>query len=266
MGSLDQDIFTTVMAVTMVLLLLLGFIVSFIFIYNKRQIRHKIEMSLVKERYTQEILQTELEIKEQTLKNLSEEIHDNVGQVLSLAILNLSAIDLNDHDKAAIKIERITGLVEKAIADLRNLAKTMDAETIADTGLAVFVRLELDMLAKTGVYQTSFSLTGKERRLEGSREIVLYRMVQESINNIVKHSRATDIKIDMEYQEDGLVISIADNGKGFDMNNLSGRDIQKAGTGLKNMKNRASIIKASIDISSVILSGTRVKITVPFDV
>lgn len=264
MESSSGDIYVMIVTATIVLLLLLCFIVSFIFIYNNRQIRHKMEMKSVTERYNQEILVTQLEIKEQTLKNLSEEIHDNVGQVLSLAILNLTAIDLNNHEKAAAKIERITGLVEKAVADLRNLSKTMDGETIADAGLPAFIRLELDMLEKTGVFGTSLNLAGKERRLDGSKEIILYRMIQESINNIVKHSKATEVRIDMNYLEDRLIINIADNGRGFNIHDLSGNDIQKKGTGLKNMKNRATLIKATIDFKSVPSSGTNVLINVPF--
>jgi two-component system NarL family sensor kinase len=124
----NYDIYVMIIGVTVVLLILICFIVSFLFIYKNRQVRHQMEVKGIQEKYNQEILKTQLEIKEQTLKNISEEIHDNVGQVLSLAVVNLSAIDFNDVSKAESRVESISVLVKKAVSDLRNLSKTLDNE------------------------------------------------------------------------------------------------------------------------------------------
>lgn len=259
----NNDIVITIVSATLVLLIFLVFLISFLFIYKNRQIRHRAEMVSVKEKYDQEILKAQLEIKEQTLKNISEEIHDNVGQVLSLAVLNLSAIELNDIERAAIKIENVTRLVENAVSDLRNLSKTLDADNIITAGLIPLLRFELELLEKTGIYKTSFEITGQEQRLTDSREIVVYRIVQESLNNIIKHSRATVIRLRIDFSDAGLSIQIIDKGIGFDAEKIEEQSIHKQGAGLKNMRRRAGLIGAFFSIKSVPLKGTTISIVIP---
>ena len=226
--------------------------------------KNRVEMETVKEKYNQEILKSQLEIKEQTMKYISEEIHDNVGQVLSLVVLNLSGINLQDTAKAAAKIESITNLVEKAVADLRNLSKTLDGENIASLGLTAIIRFELDLLEKTGVYRTALKITGEEKRLEGSKELVLYRIIQEVLNNIIKHAKATVINIQVDYSDAQVEIGVADNGIGFDMGDKEKEVIYVGGAGLKNMEKRTKLIGGIFNIKSIASAGTTVSITIPF--
>lgn len=254
----SSDIIIMIVSVTIVLLMLLGFIISFIVLYKNRQAKHLREMEMITHVYNQEILRTQLEIREQTLKNIAQEIHDNVGQVLSLVVLNLSAIESSDP-----KIERITVLVEKAVTDLRNLSKTMDPENISTLGLAAAIRFELELLEKSGVHKTNFELNGMERKLDGSGEIVIYRIVQESLSNIIRHAKATVVKIDMEYTDERLMLSVSDNGIGIDQTQLPGNGIYKTGAGIRNMKNRAELIGASLHLDSEPGKGTRILLKLP---
>lgn len=259
----NHDIYIMIIGVTVVLLILICFIVAFLFLYKNRQVRHGMEIKSMQEKYDREILKTQLEIKEQTLKNISEEIHDNVGQVLSLAVLNLSAINFNDVARAEARVENISQLVKKAVTDLRNLSKTLDNDYTSSLGLSAITRLELEMLEKTGLYQTSFRITGTDRRLDASREIILYRIIQESLNNMIKHASASAVSIGMDFTGNHLAIEIKDNGKGFDPAELE-KDISRTGLGLKNMARRAQLIQASLDIKAVPSRGTSILLTVPF--
>lgn len=265
MGSTDNDIYIMIISFTVVLLILLIFIVSFLFIYKSRQVRYRTEMESVTEKYNQEILKTELEIKEQTLKNISEEIHDNVGQVLSLAVINLSAIELTDISGAAAKIENITQLVEKAIGDLRNLSKTLDAENIATLGLAAIIKFELDLLEKTGIYRTSLKFSGDEKRLNGHKELLLYRIIQESLNNVIKHAKASSVNIELGFSDTKLFIEITDDGIGFNVSDTGIKSIYENGAGIKNMKKRAGLIGVFLSIKSVPSVGTIISMTVPLN-
>ena len=262
MGSTDKDIYITIITVIIVLLILLIFIVSFLFIYKSRQVRHQTEMESVTEKYTQEILKTELEIKEQTLKKIAEEIHDNVGQVLSLAVLNLSAIEF-DNPQNIDKIESITQLVQKAVSDLRDLSKTLDAEDITTLGLTSFIKFEMDLLEKSGVYKTNLEYSGQEIRLNGHKELIIYRIIQESLNNIVKHAYARCITVALHFCTDMLAVSITDDGIGFDIDTISSTDIHSTGAGLRNMKKRATLIGASITITSFPKKGTDISLIIP---
>lgn len=252
-----------ILGVTAVLLTLLAFIVSFLFLYKNRQQQYRRNMDAATEHFNQEILKAQLEIKEQTLKNVSQEIHDNVGQVLSLAVLHLSAVDVTDTAGATDKIENVTGLVQKAVADLRNLSKTMDADNITVVGLAAMIRFELDLLEKTTVYTTSLEITGEEQRLDVRRELILYRIVQESFSNVMKHAKASAIMVRLDYSTEVLALRISDNGRGFDTAVLYNARIDQRGAGIKNMHSRAVLIGAEFGIQSS-ASGTDVCILIKY--
>ncbi len=262
MNSTDNDIFIMIISVTVVLLILVIFIISFLFMYKNRQTRYGAEMESLKEKYAQEILKTELEIKEQTLKNIAEEIHDNVGQVLSLAVLNLSAIESENPQKVD-KIEHITRLVQKALSDLRNLSKTLDADNIATLGLLPIIKFELDLLEKSGVYKTVLELSGSETRLSGHKELVIYRIIQESLNNIVKHAHASCVIVKINFSTDTLDIEIRDDGIGFAVNIHSATNPQNIGAGLRNMKKRAVLIGADFTVASGPTTGTVISLIIP---
>lgn len=259
MSTNNSDIVIIIVSAAVALLLLLVFIISFLFIYKNRQVRSEAALKSVTERYNREMLQTQLEIREQTLKNISEEIHDNMGQVLSLVVLNLSAVQLEDVESATSRIARSTALVQKVITDLRNLSKTLDAENMLKVGLRDIIAYELELLEKTGRLRTFFSSAGSEVRLEASRETIAYRIVQESLNNVIKHAQATELHVSMRFDAASLVISIADNGGGFD----AAVSFLKNGAGLKNMRNRAKLIGGDLEVRSVISSGTTIVLAVP---
>ena len=266
MSNNSSDIVVIIVSAAVALLLLLVFVISFLFIYKNRQVRSEAELKGLTERYDREILQTQLEIREQTLKNISEEIHDNMGQVLSLVVLHLSAVELNDAGSATSRILRSTELVQQVIADLRNLSKTLDAENMLRVGLREMIAYELELIEKTGRFRTVFSGDGQEVRLDASRETVVYRIVQESLNNIIKHAQATELGITMCFTEASLVISIADNGVGFDAGNGVMSSLRKNGSGLKNMRNRAKLIGGELEVRSERLAGTTIVLTVPISV
>lgn len=264
MGNYDEDIIAVVVATTVVLLILLSFIVSFLFIYKNRQLRNRTEQKQMQEKYEQEVLKTQLEIREQTLKNISEEIHDNVGQVLSLAVLSLSAIDLRDTEKAGEKIEHITERLQTVVGTLRDLSKTMDADNIEKMGLASMVARELNLLERTGTYRTLFHLNGDEQKLGASREIVAFRIIQESLNNIIKHARANEVLVALDYLEKKLVIKIQDNGVGFSSQAGTDTLAHTDGSGLVNMARRSALIDAEFAIESAQANGTKVTLSIPF--
>ena len=264
MENSESDIFVMVVGATVVLLILLAFIISFLFIYKNRQLRNKSEQKQIREKYEQEVLKTQLEIREQTLKNISEEIHDNIGQMLSLVILNLSAVDVESNPVAAQKIEAIGDMIRKIVANLRNLSKTLDADNISKMGMAAMIRMELDLLEKTGLYKTFFYMQGTEKKLDSSREIVIFRIVQESLNNIIKHARASEIRIELNYCDKELAIAIADNGVGFNRTRLTQNGKTYDGAGLQNMERRSRLINAHFTLQSLPAQGTKISLTIPF--
>ncbi|MEJ7692109.1 MAG: sensor histidine kinase [Daejeonella sp.] len=198
--------------------------------------------------YGQTLLKSQLEIQEQTLRHISREIHDNIGQVLSLVSLNLNTITAPDKEKLVFTNE----LVTKAIDDLRGLSKSLNPDRVQMIGITESIKTELDQLERTGIFQTSLDIKQDLKEISPEKTIILYRMVQEVLNNIIKHSRADQIVVSFESNEESDQISIEDNGCGFDLGNNS------PGIGLQNLRQRASMINAELNITSTINEGTTV--------
>ena len=218
----------------------------------------------MKEEFSISLLQTQLEIQEQTLKNISQEIHDNVGQVLTLAKLNLSTTVIQDQ-QATEKIKSTQQLIAKAIQDLRDLSRSLNTDYVEEMGLVRSIEYELEMLKKTETVETEFIISGKVLRLDKQKELILFRIVQEAIHNTVKHAEAKKIKAHIQFSESELSILIGDDGKGFDLNPLIDDANQSFGLGLRNMKSRAMLVGAKFLMNSKIGSGTEVYISLPFN-
>lgn len=252
----------TMIAGSLLLLTLVVYTFSSLPAYHKNYISHILGLHLFQQINQHDVLETQLEIREQTMKNISQEIHDNIGQVLSLVNLHLSSIEINNNPHVSIKICKSMELVSKAVNDLRNLSKTMDGDNIGLVGLIESVQLDLELIERTGLISTSCVLSGFEYRMEPSKEIVIYRIIQEVLQNIIKHSRATSIIIQVHFLEERFVIIVTDNGIGFDMGFACVCD-KKIGAGMRNIQNRAQLIGALLNIKTGSGQGTRVSLSLP---
>ncbi len=258
-----EEIILIVSVGTFLMLLLAVFIMSFLFFYQKRYNQHQKDLDKVKEKFEQELLQTQLEIKEQTLQNIAQEIHDNIGQVLSLAKLNLNTLPSVEDPQVIAKLATTKELVSKAIHDLRNLSKTLDSDAIGQAGLYKALQFEMEQIEKIGSFTTRVQLKGTERHLGQQKEIIIFRMAQEALNNVIKHAKAQTIIISVTYMSQQFMLSIADDGQGFDLAAHQQKEVHKKGSGLRNMYNRAKLIGAELTVQSVPGQGTVTSLQLP---
>jgi two-component system, NarL family, sensor kinase len=247
--------------VAIALLLLSALLSCFFFFYRRHQQKHILEKEQLRLSYEQELLKTRLEIQEQTFRNISQEIHDNIGQVLSLTKLNLATMDISQPAILEQKIDDSKKLISQAIYDLRNLSHGLSTDYLANIGLSGAIGRELEVIKKSGEYETAFTLEGTAYLLDKQQELIVYRIVQETLNNIIKHATAQKIIIYLRYSPEELTLNITDNGKGFDLTPLN--DNASHGLGIKNMHSRARLMGAVFLISSTLGIGTTVSISVP---
>ena len=222
-------------------------------IYLKRKNKLLEEKERMSVAFEQTLLQSKLEIQEQTFADISREIHDNIGQVLSLARINLNTINTGGDN---VKVNLVDELMEKAITDLRNLSHSLDADLIRKKGWPEVTRKLLRDVERSGKYTVNAYIADGLPALGNDRPIILFRMIQEVINNIIKHAGANKITLEANAGERQILIRIRDNGKGFDTK------ANGAGAGLQNLENRAKMINASVYISSVLNGGTEVTISI----
>lgn len=242
----EKEIVTIVLVGSIITLLVVAFLVSFVYFYQRRHFAFLQEKEQIRSQFQEELLKTRLEIQEETFKKISEEIHDNIGQTLSFIKLNLNTMKLSllpaDEEKWGESKELLT----KVIKDLRNLSRTLNTDFIQDIGLVGAVQQQLTLLEKTEMYTAVLDVSGERQPYPVSCELVLYRVIQELLNNIVKHAAASAIAVSMDYHSDRLLIRVKDNGKGFDPAAVP----EKSGLGLRNIMNRIGLINGTITIDS----------------
>jgi signal transduction histidine kinase len=261
MSKESREIIIALIAGTSTLLLLGVLMISFLILYRSRHRKLIREREQLKLSYERELLKSQLEIQEQTFRHISQEIHDNIGQMLSLARLNISTMDPTQPTGMEQKISDSKKLVSQAIYDLRNLSHGLNTDYVADMGLARAIEHELEMIRKSSDQETVFQTEGDVYRLDKQREVIIYRIVQETLNNILKHAASRKIIIHLHYRPEEITLTITDNGKGFDLTPL---DLDKSfGLGIKNMHNRARLMGARFQISSTLGEGTSVLVNVP---
>src|SRR5215217_789660 len=134
------------------LLVILTFFFLLFLQNSRRKFHHQQQLQMIQTRFEQEILLAQLEIQEQTLKNISQEIHDNIGQVLSLAKLHINTMSYDDPKGLHDKINDSKHLITKAIQDLRDLSKSLNTDYVTELGLIKSVEYELELIQKTGSY------------------------------------------------------------------------------------------------------------------
>lgn len=258
LASQTEKIIIFIVCCCMFVMILICFIVMMIYRYQQKQqvfFKSMKDLAIIHEN---EILQSQLEIQEQTFQNISREIHDNIGQKLSLAKLNLNTVE---SDIAYTDNQLMTDSVRiltDAINDLSDLSRSMSAEQILHNGLVSALEYEVAQLGKSGVFKTSLISKANILYLDRQKELVLFRIVQEAINNIVKHAAATEITLELGCEENLIYLSVKDNGTGFFA------DARKhSGIGILNMKKRAEIIGGQLTIFTSPGNGTTLIIKLP---
>ena len=252
--------------ITCLILSLLGFIITVLFLYQRKQISYRNNIIQIKTEYEKSLLTTQIEIQENTLKNISREIHDNIGLSLTMAKLNLNTIELFDYKNSVEKVNSSVDFISKAITDLSNISKSLNSDIILSHGLINALETEIKNLGFNGRVTIDFQVSGSPIFLEAQKELVAFRIIQEAINNCIKHSNAQHLCLELDYGEKELKLTIKDDGKGFDLDTIlcSKQNGRSYGSGLSNIQNRAKLISGFSQIESAIGKGTTIKVIIPY--
>jgi two-component system, NarL family, sensor kinase len=260
---MNSEIYIVIIIGAVLAVLLVGFIVAILFLYQRRQHRQELEINRMKEEYERETLKSQLEIQEETFKNIGQELHDNIGQMLSVVKLSLAVLPMHSEHEAWEPIQGARQVLNKAMVDLANLTKSLHTDRIAQIGLPESIHFELETINRTGLLDIEFSVTGIEQSFDDQKSIVLFRIFQENLNNILKHSKAKRVQVNLTYLDDKFIMKITDDGVGFNVAEKKNSTSSAAGVGLKSIFNRAKLIGAEIDMQSEPGHGTIVTIQLP---
>lgn len=203
-----------------------------------------------KKQFEKEINESQVEIREQILRNISWELHDNIGQLLTLAKIQLQNVAENPENISEVR-DNLTNILN----EVRSLSKVINPDFITNINLGDAVQLEINRFNRLNYIKSNLIIEGEPFDIDPKAEIVIFRILQEFFSNTVKHSRATELTVLLRYEDNTISIQAADNGKGFEIQSIS-----KNGIGLNTMKKRGLLINADVNIESQINVGTKLSI------
>ncbi|HFA49016.1 MAG TPA: hypothetical protein ENJ95_08365 [Bacteroidetes bacterium] len=234
-------------------------IFGFLFLRSRQKQQRRLQEEAI--RHQERLLQATVESVEAERKRISKDLHDGIGQQLSglkMAWQQLSEKWRSESPAQAEKLDGLTNILNDAATEVRNISHQMMPASLRQLGLTAALQ---DMLQKSFSHTSvkyEFEQMGADGRFAENIEIGLYRIAQELINNIIKHSNAQSVSVELFKTKTHLVLTVEDDGKGFDMENM-----EDAGNGLHNISSRAKSVKGKIQFEQRSGSGVSATVRVP---
>ncbi len=243
------EVVITLAAGLILMIIMSVFVVSMVVIHRQRQLKDKHRMEIMKADFEKTVLNVEKEIREDTLHNVSQELHDNVGQMLSLAKLVL-----NNTDPASVAEGK--KIINQIIKEVRALSKSINRDYIKDVRFEEFLAEELQKIERSGFCKTSLEIKGSLPPIkDDNKKLILIRLVQECLNNAIKHASPEHIRICISEEKARLTLNIEDDGQGFDT------EKESSGLGIRNLTSRINSLNGELDIHSQPQKGTRIQMS-----
>lgn len=260
------EIYTQFLAITLIVGLLIGFVALLTLLYQKKKMQQRKEFEILRVEMENEILSTRVEIQENIQRDISMEIHDNVGQNLLLTNINLTILinQISQDHESFLLIKESKELLKKSMEDLTFLSRSMNPDRIVEIGVFNAIVYELENLKRKNIFDVILEIEEKvtlKMELKPEIQLLLFRIYQEAIKNTLKYAEASMFELKIFQNENSLVVSFKDNGVGYDQQK---QEINH-GIGVRNMEKRVAIFNGSFEIVSSPGRGTLVKICIPFD-
>ncbi|MCF1749780.1 sensor histidine kinase [Mariniradius sediminis] len=245
-----SDLFLIILLGFFLMLLMVSFIVLMLLYHRQKQIKNRERLKAIQTEYEKTILNVEKEIREDVLAFVGRELHDNVGQLLSLAKLNLSSTKPE-------KISDGKNMLNDIIREVRSLSKALNLDWVETISLEDFIKRELEKIGNLEFCTVDFASDGPSLTLSKDQKLVLFRIIQECLNNAIKHAQPSMIAIEINAGKSPTEILIKDDGKGFDLRQ------QSNGQGLRNLQYRMETIGGKLELIAAPGKGTQVKLLLP---
>ena len=258
-----NDIIIFLLVTTVIILLLTGLIIMLIYLYKKKQLSYQQTVDALKLDHEKNLMAAQLEMQEGTFQHVSREIHDNISLSLTLAKLHLNMLNLEQREQASFQVNSSIELISKSINNLSGISKSLNSDIIGSQGLIKALENEIQRIRETGLFEIEFCITGEPTYMDTKKDLIIFRIVQEAFNNIIRHAKASKSRLALHYTSNALNITITDDGVGFD----TASEVKmphKSKAGLKNMETRTKMIGGEMQIESKTGQGSVLKFTIPF--
>jgi two-component system NarL family sensor kinase len=242
----ETQVITSVIIGVSLLMVIIIVMLLIVFVRKKNtMVEEKRAASIL---FNQELAQSQIAIREETLRNISWELHDNIGQLLTLA--KIKAQSLKEQPE---HLDEVVETIGTGLNELRALSKSINPDILKTLSLSGAVEQEVLRFNRLEFLDANLKIEGETYSLGPKIEIILFRILQEFFSNTIKHARATTLDITLDFTSN-LKIIAKDNGIGFT------RDKDYNGMGLNTMKNRARLVGADLNMTSKAGQGTMLHI------
>lgn len=255
---MDESKIKIIITITfLIVLALVTGVFVYIYQYRKRKILHEKEKVEIDKQHKVDLLNTQLQSQQQTMQHIGTEIHDNVGQKLTLASLYTKQFSSKSMEEMEMKMASVGNIIDESLTELRQLSKTLTNPELANASLESLLNGEAKRINVSGICHVSINNSGADIVLPQADKNILFRLLQEFVQNSLKHSGCRRISIALEKMKEKLFITATDDGKGFDTSVIS------TGIGLQNMKRRAEQLNAIYQLNSEAGKGTSLTLELP---
>lgn len=234
-------------------------VLAVMLIYRKRKIQHLHEIALMNERFARELAAAENEVQQSTMQQIGRELHDNIGQQLTLAFLYLQQFQAADQPGEQ-KRNSTSTILNESLTDLRNLSRSLTDPQRATHQLSLIdlIARECHRVRDSGMFQVVLENEHVNDTLSPAVRTFAFRIFQEFVQNSVRHSNGTQLAIRIRKTDGRVLLEVRDNGRGFTLS-----EKVKSGSGLENMKKRADMIGAEFALTSESAGGTQMQLLLP---
>jgi signal transduction histidine kinase len=258
MGQAEIKIFIVLIGI-IILVFIIGIII-FVFQYRHRRIVHEKEKALLNEIHNTQLLNTQVESQQQTMQFIGQEIHDSVAQKLTLASIYAQQLEFENRDENLTKkINPVNKIINDSLLELRQLSKNLTDAKLQYEDLASLISHECEMINATGVCTAKLEIE-KIPELSIPMKSSLLRIVQEFLQNSLKHAGCKQIFVAISNSDDQLKISMTDDGKGFIL-----AEVVHNGIGLDNIRRRIQHLKGKHNLISEPDKGTTLELIIPLN-
>ena len=255
---MSQETIVLIIYTIAVIFGLLLFVIWFFIAFQNRKNKLLVKQIEAEKRYERELATSQLEIQEQTFKNIGWELHDNIGQLLSILSIQLNMILLKAPRTIQKQLKDTSDVLGNTIQEVRNLSKTLNNEVVNKNGLIRSLEIEVERFNRLKYLKASFEVNGKIICISAAHEILIFRIYQEFLANVMKHSKAKNLSVTLNFNTNDLEIIAEDNGVGFDTSQKT------ESSGLQTIKGRATLLNAKYSLTSIIDNGTKLVLLYTF--
>lgn len=253
---MNNEIFLAIICSTLLVLLLIAIMIIVLFISGKQRINQQIEITNTKLSYERELRQVESEVSEQVRGQFAQELHDNIGQILTAMHIQVENQKI-DYPALAEGLKPVEIYLSEVTRELKLLSRTSNHDYIGHIGLFAAIQLEISRLHALKRFIVHFPTTYGRSNLDKNAELIAFRIFQEIIQNALRHSDAKNLYITIDNNHGNFELAIKDDGKGFVTKEILAS--QKS-SGLRNIINRARLAGLECEIVSSPGEGCLIKL------